>query len=570
MGRPGLAATLPELPDIWASVGLDGLPSDLVHAFEQRDWKLVRRELSTLMDGAITDGVYGRKLLQLVLQLPAKTDPVFDRYRAAAMLDHGDWDGLRGPPSDDSIEHLEVRGVREILTAPVEHSAVPSYGKELHQRRLFEVYEYQRRRSMRAYRHWAQRIANELPDSLWQRDDIAIGRHLRYRRLHDITVLAIGESHAGRLDVAYALASEAQRLGDEAEPLRFMAVDLANLVRLALGDDIDFELTVPARIADPCGPSPLGAAEMVSHLVAFLPLRRDGAVSWAARLAENIAARLASPRLELQGQSWRVASDLLSGSTSQRTELAGLIARSRRATPGLRALPLYLQGMANRRYDSFSEAERLANASGNLWLQISCLCWMVAMDPRAGTARRLRRLLDNTGWRRPSLVPSEVCADAALGLTSLGERSEAIVDLAIAAGRHNVTTEIASAYLADTTVSPALQQSAANALARIDTRHAREKLSRLAQRRDDVGRVAAAAAQRPPGGLTDREVEVLSLAGQGMTNKQIGDKLFLSPHTIARHLANARAKLGASNRAEAAVLLRRPSEVGLRGPGEGT
>ncbi len=42
---------------------------------------------------------------------------------------------------------------------------------------------------------------------------------------------------------------------------------------------------------------------------------------------------------------------------------------------------------------------------------------------------------------------------------------------------------------------------------------------------------------------------MLSLAGDGMTNKQIADKLFLSPHTVARHLSNARGKLGASNRA---------------------
>ena len=43
--------------------------------------------------------------------------------------------------------------------------------------------------------------------------------------------------------------------------------------------------------------------------------------------------------------------------------------------------------------------------------------------------------------------------------------------------------------------------------------------------------------------VSEREIEVLSLAGDGMTNRQIGEKLFLSPHTVARHLANARAKL---------------------------
>lgn len=554
-----MARTLPELPDIWGPVGVDGLPDALVRAFEVRDWKAVRRELSTLMDGAITDGVFGRKLLQLVLQLPAHTDPVFDRYRAAAMLDHGDWDGLRGTTPEESIEHFEVRGVREILTAPIEHTDVPA-GPELHQRRTFEVYEYQLRRSMSLYRHWAQRIANELPDTLWRRDDVAIGRHLRYRRLHDIAVLAIGESHAGRLDVAFALASEAQRLGDDAEPLRYLAQDLANLVRLGLGDQLYFDLTVPDRISDPCGPSPLGAAEMTLHLAAFLPLRNDDSVSWAARLVEYIAARLASPRLELQAQSWRVAAQLADGGSAHRTELAGLVARARRASAGLRGLPIYLQGLAHKRYESFEEAERLARRSGNVWLQISALVWMTAIDPRLETAKRLRLLLEITGWRRPSLVPTEIAGDAALGLTSLGQRSESVLEMALAADRPNITTEMVARYVDDPETPLTARRAAVQALARIDTRHARETLAKLAQRRDEVGRAASIASQRPALGLSQREIEVLTLAGDGLTNKQIADKLFLSPHTIARHLANARGKLGASNRAEAAVLLRRPSD----------
>src|SRR5438105_12724443 len=90
-----MANGLPELPDMWAPVDFGALPEPLLNAFKSADWKVVRRELSTLMDGAITDGVFGRMLLQLVLLLPANTEPVFDRYRAAAMLDHGDWDGLR-------------------------------------------------------------------------------------------------------------------------------------------------------------------------------------------------------------------------------------------------------------------------------------------------------------------------------------------------------------------------------------------------------------------------------------------------------------------------------------------
>ena len=48
-------------------------------------------------------------------------------------------------------------------------------------------------------------------------------------------------------------------------------------------------------------------------------------------------------------------------------------------------------------------------------------------------------------------------------------------------------------------------------------------------------------------------MEVVDLAGRGLTNREIGERLSLSRHTVARHLANACAKLGAENRAEAAV-----------------
>ena len=157
-------------------------------------------------------------------------------------------------------------------------------------------------------------------------------------------------------------------------------------------------------------------------------------------------------------------------------------------------------------------------------------------------------------------MPSEIAADAALGMTSLGERSEAILELALTADRPNVTTELVSRYLDDVAATLQTRLAAVDALGRVGTTHAREILSRLAQRRDEIGRAAARAAERPGVGLSEREIEVLSLAAQGLTNKQIGEKLFLSPHTIARHIANAKSKLGASNRAEAAVLLHRSAE----------
>ena len=508
------------------------------------------------MDGAITDGPLGRELLQLMLALPAGIDTVFDRYRVAAMLDHGDWDGVRAALPAQSIEPLEIRGKRDILTASVDRSYFPA-SEELHHRLVFELWEYLARNAAGPFRRWVQHMSGYYPDPLWDRQDVAIGRHLRYRQLMDTLLMADAEAVAGRLPVAHALATEAMRLGDEREPMRAVAHDLSELARLGLGDRNVFELQVPRRICEPTGPSPLGSGEAVMYILPLLPLKQDDGLRWAADLLGAVAARLAFPRWQMQADSWRVASDLRSGLPSNKTELAGLTARARRATPGLKALPTYLRGYADRQYEAFEDAGKLARRSGNVWLHISALAWMTALDPKPRPAMRLRQLLETTGWRRLVLVPSEIAADAALGMTSMGERSEAILEMALTADRPNVTTELVTRYIDDPKTLAPTRLAAVNALGRVGTTNAREILSRLAQRRDDVGRAAAKTAEGPRYGLSEREIEVLSLAAGGLTNKQIGEKLFLSPHTIARHLANARAKLGASNRAEAAVRLHR-------------
>jgi LuxR family maltose regulon positive regulatory protein len=56
---------------------------------------------------------------------------------------------------------------------------------------------------------------------------------------------------------------------------------------------------------------------------------------------------------------------------------------------------------------------------------------------------------------------------------------------------------------------------------------------------------------RNDGGLTGRELEVLRLVADGMTNQAIAEKLFVSDHTVHRHLANILNKLSVSSRAAA-------------------
>lgn len=65
------------------------------------------------------------------------------------------------------------------------------------------------------------------------------------------------------------------------------------------------------------------------------------------------------------------------------------------------------------------------------------------------------------------------------------------------------------------------------------------------------------AAAAPPPPLTPREREILTLVADGLTDAQIAARLHLSPHTVHRHVANARARLGVPSRAAAAALVAR-------------
>ena len=56
--------------------------------------------------------------------------------------------------------------------------------------------------------------------------------------------------------------------------------------------------------------------------------------------------------------------------------------------------------------------------------------------------------------------------------------------------------------------------------------------------------------------LTQRQLEILRYVADGMTNSQIGSKLFLSESTIKQHLRSAFKTLKVSNRTEAARLVR--------------
>lgn len=55
-------------------------------------------------------------------------------------------------------------------------------------------------------------------------------------------------------------------------------------------------------------------------------------------------------------------------------------------------------------------------------------------------------------------------------------------------------------------------------------------------------------------GLTDRERDILALIGEGLTNREIGLRLYLAEKTIKNHISRLLAKLGVERRVQAAVI----------------
>ena len=56
--------------------------------------------------------------------------------------------------------------------------------------------------------------------------------------------------------------------------------------------------------------------------------------------------------------------------------------------------------------------------------------------------------------------------------------------------------------------------------------------------------------------LSDREREIIACVARGLSDREIAEQLVLSPHTVHRHVANIRRKLGRTSRAAVAEAAR--------------
>ena len=169
-----------------------------------------------------------------------------------------------------------------------------------------------------------------------------------------------------------------------------------------------------------------------------------------------------------------------------------------------------------------------------------------------------------SGWRLPRLSPGGVSRSAAGEADAVNILQQAVNGFA----RLGLRLEVAQARL-ELARALAVQSPPAA----IETaRHARNELEALGASREADAAAAlmrslgarGRAGPRSLGSLSRRETEVLRLLGEGLSNREIAERLFISPKTAEHHVSRIYGKLGLKSRAEAAAYAVRTPRGGNR------
>ena len=131
-------------------------------------------------------------------------------------------------------------------------------------------------------------------------------------------------------------------------------------------------------------------------------------------------------------------------------------------------------------------------------------------------------------------------AEAALPLLRRAFRQWQAVHAPYEAARSRVLIGLAARELGDEATATLEFEAAREAFVQLGARPDLARLDRL------VG-----GPQRPIGGLTTRELEILRLVATGRTNRAIATDLVISEKTVARHLSNVFTKLDVTTRSAA-------------------
>jgi ATP/maltotriose-dependent transcriptional regulator MalT len=448
-------------------------------------------------------------------------------------------------------------------------------------------------------RGWQRRAARLL-------DGLPPGPEDAWLRVWDCELSLATGGDAGRVRELAAEAVAMGRVLDDPDA-EMMALSLEGLALVTQGamDEgmrrLD-EVATAALAGDMKNPLAIGIS--CCHLVTACEIVRDfgRAAEWCDRLreySEHVRWGVLTSVCRTQHAEVLIWNGAWSDAES---ELQQALQHLSRARPSMREEPLVRLAELRRRQGRLDEAEALLE--GVDWHPHRRLvAAAVALDRgkaelAAGHARRF--LEDSTPSNRTDRVLAGellLRAEVALGLTPTTRALEEIQELAAAIGTDPLR---ASARLAEGLVLAAggdherargAIEDAIGLLARAGARYevararldlarcllalhradaARPELERASRAFDELGAVAdarrvralaadarkaprSAGPHRRPSGLSARELEVLQLVAEGLSNQQIAKRLVVSEFTVKRHVANILTKLDLPTRAAAAA-----------------
>jgi DNA-binding NarL/FixJ family response regulator len=149
------------------------------------------------------------------------------------------------------------------------------------------------------------------------------------------------------------------------------------------------------------------------------------------------------------------------------------------------------------------------------------------------------RLPDGDGVSVCREIRSQMPQIACLMLTSFSDE-EALFDAVMAGASGYVLKQIHGSDLVGAV------RTLASGGSLLDARSTGQMLQRLRDR---------AAHKDPLAALSHQEKQILDLIGEGLTNRQIGERMFLAEKTVKNYVSNLFAKLGMSRRTQAAAFV---------------
>ena len=159
---------------------------------------------------------------------------------------------------------------------------------------------------------------------------------------------------------------------------------------------------------------------------------------------------------------------------------------------------------------------------------------------------------------RPHVILMDLIMEEGTGVEATREIKEELPETQII---------VLTSFIDESLIFPALEAGALSYLLKTAKAEEIADAIRLAARKEAViepkvatkmvGKLRHGTEQLPHHELPARELEVLTLIGQGKTNQEIADELFIGIKTVKTHVSNVLSKLGVEDRTRAAIYAHR-------------